>query len=132
MKKLSRAGIAGGVAAVAIGIIVAACGSSGPPSASSVVSSDGYTVVTSQTGSAAASGSGAAAPYITSIADGTKSDGTAEVVLVFGKNNGAAELADINSTLQAALPSGVTASISGEILRLDGTPSALSNFKGLP
>jgi hypothetical protein len=122
----------GALAAVFAGGLstVAACsgGSSAPPTASSVLSGDGYSVLDNVPASQIGSTFGAAGPDVLSAAAGTNSSGSAEVVVVFNTAGASLMNAD-KSQLQTALSGGgATYSLNGQVLKVDGSLSALGSL----
>ena len=101
--------------------ITACGGGGGTQSASGIVSSDGYSVLP-------ASVAGTLPPSVQSIvssfAAGTKGR-QEEVVLVLKSSVQDTEISQISQTLLNASP-GVSATTSGDVLRVRGTASALS------
>jgi hypothetical protein len=107
---------------VAVGCLtgIAACGG-GAPSASSIVTADGYSVLP-------ASVAGTLPPSVRSIVSSFaagKKGTREEVVLVFKPSVQNTEISDISQALLSA-SRGVSASTSGDVLRVRGTASALS------
>jgi len=121
---ITKAAIAAAVfipAALGSVIGIAAGGGGGTQSASAIVSSDGYSVVP-------ASVAGTLPPSVRSIvssfAAGTKGS-EEEVVLVFKSSVQNSEISTISQALLNTSP-GVSATTSGNVLRVRGTASALS------
>lgn len=112
-------------------IALSACGgSSGPPSAASVVAADGYTTSVSGANTSALLGSGNASfgpQDISSGAAGLNNSGNEEVVVVLNAA-GTAMLGAVSSQLQSAMPAGVTANLNGDILRVSGSQSAMGSL----
>jgi hypothetical protein len=99
---------------------ITACGG-GTPSASGIVSSDGYSVLP-------ASAAGTLPPSVKSIVSSFaagKKGLEEEVVLVFKSSVQNSEISEISQALLDASP-GVSASMRGQVLRVRGTATALS------
>jgi hypothetical protein len=108
-----------------------ACGSSAPPSAVSVLKSDGYSSVLNETPAVIKSSFGPAAPYITSAAAGEKGANAVEEVVVGGNAvdgvTGTSFFAALESGLRLEFPS-AKVSVTGDILQI--TASSLSDITG--
>ena len=100
---------------------IAACGGGGTQSASGIVSSDGYSVLP-------ASVAGTLPPSVESIVSSFaagKKGSEEEVVFVFKSSVQNSEISKISQALLTTSP-GVSATTSGNVLRVRGTASALS------
>jgi hypothetical protein len=130
MTRFTRPTIMLGALGAATALTLSACGSSGPPSALSIVKSDGYT-----TGAATVSQAQISADMesfqgdVSSGAAGFNTNDNVEVVIVLTDSG----TTDINSeggqsALQASVPSGVTATMNGDVIRMTGS---IASFTGL-
>jgi hypothetical protein len=99
---------------------IAACGG-GPQTASGIVTSDGYSVLPA---SVAGTLPASVQSVVSSYAAGKKGN-QEEVVLVFKSSVQNTEISEISQALLSTYP-GVSASTSGDVLRVRGTASALS------
>jgi hypothetical protein len=111
--------------AAALAVPLAAC-SSGPPSPSSVLQADGYSHIVSQSRLAALGG---VLPqrdrrYVSSYAVGYKPGGQAEAVIIVTQ----AGAATITPAQLATGSGGVHISLSGDVVRMTGTVSQLSEM----
>ncbi len=133
-KFITSLAVAGTVLGSGAGL--AACSSapgttSTPPTADSVLKADGYpTILVNESPSTVAATFGSAGAYVTTAAAGLNSSGSMEVVLVAGKPGGssiiAAAVNDPSFQSQLTGNSGVTDSVSGDVMRLDGTVAQFS------
>lgn len=126
LKKIAASvAIAAGIAGTA-----AACSSSpsAPPTATSVLQSNGYTVLENLSPSQIQSTFGSAAPDISSAAAGSNSGGNLEVALVLN-SQGQAEVQAAQSQLQSEIASspGLSLSVNGAVLTVSGSESAFAN-----
>ncbi len=100
---------------------ITACGGGGTPSASGIVSSDGYSVLSP---SVAGTLPPSVQSIVSSFAAGTKGS-EEEVVLIFKSSVQNSEISRISQALLNT-SAGVSATTSGNVLRVRGTASALS------
>lgn len=124
-------------AASALGLTIAGCSSSGsstttaPPSAIFVVAADGYTASASALTPAelnAAVGTADQGDF-SSGAAGFNSSGNAEVVIILtAQGQSDLNAAGGESAIQSQLPSGVSVTISGSVIRIDGTQASLGQL----
>lgn len=130
---IGAVGVVAGVG-IAVGGSLAASGgssSSTPPSALSVVQADGYTTGAAQLPAAQLTQDSGNVPAgtFTSGAAGFNSSGNGEVVIVLSSNGETLiNAAGGQLALQAGVPSGVTVSINGDIIRMDGSEAALGQL----
>jgi hypothetical protein len=114
-----------GITAIAAGailaIVVSACGSSGPPNATSILQSDGYTPSSAIESSMASSlGSGS---DVSSSAAGTDNAGKIQLVLVF-TDSGAAAIGAAGVRSAAA---GIAVTINGDVVTATGPATTWAN-----
>ncbi len=134
MKRLILA-ISAGSLALAGGATLAGCSSGSsapvpPPTALSVLQSDGYTT---NDGSLSANqlntALGSASGDLSSGSAGSNTSGNAEVVLIMTPaGETAISAAGGASAIQALVPNGITVTINGDILRMDGTSAAIAQL----
>jgi hypothetical protein len=105
-----------------LGLVIAACGGSSQPSASSILQSDGYTASVTNLSQSEISDieSSDSLSGITSLVYGQNSSGNGEIVMVFSSTPPASDVSGLESS------SGVTARVSGDALIVDGSSSALN------
>jgi hypothetical protein len=123
--------IAGTVSAMAVIAAVAACGSSGPPNATSVLQSNGYTPVTSSSLSPSALASSVGAGNVSSAAIGVSTSNGSEYQMVMVLTPAALSQgtpADITTMESQAASAGVKASLNGDVLTMTGTQAAFGNL----
>ena len=132
-KKLNRIAALIGVASTCVGVAAAtvACSSgapSAPPTAASVLHSNGYNVITNETPAQISSTFGSSASDISSAAAGSNSAGNIEVAVVLN-SQGQADLQGAQSELQQEVSSspGLTLSVNGAVLTVSGSTSAFTN-----
>src|ERR1700733_10947937 len=117
-----KPGITAAAAGAILAIVVSACGSSGPPSATSVLQSDGYTpssAIESSIASSLGSGSG-----VSSSAAGTNSAGNIQVVLVYS-NSGTAAIGAAG--VKSAAP-GIAVTNNGDVVTATGSAATWASL----
>jgi hypothetical protein len=114
--------ITAAAAGAILAIVVSACGSSGPPNATSVLQSDGYTpspAIESSMASSLGSGSG-----VSSSAAGTDSAGNIQVVLVYSDSG----MAAIGAAGVRSDASGIAVTQNGDVVTATGSATTWANL----
>jgi hypothetical protein len=117
-----------------LALSLSACGSNGPSSAASVVTGDGYAHITqnatrrAQVTADFGTGANSFGQDVTSTASGINDSGGEEVVLIMNAA-GTSQVTPFRALLQAALP-GTAVTVSGNVLKVDGSQSAFASLPG--